>query len=54
MTEEQAAELKALLAETESDVKKFCNGFGCKSVDLLQAKQYTRAKAMINAKKGIV
>jgi len=51
ISEEQAAELKGLLAETKSDVKKFCAGFGCKYVDLLQAKQYTRAKAMINAKK---
>jgi hypothetical protein len=51
VTEDQAAELKSLLAETESDVKKFCTGFKCQSVDLLPAKEYGRAKAMINAKK---
>ena len=51
ITEDQSAELKTLLQETDSDVKKFCQSFGCQSVDLLQAKQFTRAKAMINAKK---
>ena len=51
ISEEQAEELKELLKETKSDVKKFCSSFGCASVDLLQAKQFSRAKAMINAKK---
>lgn len=52
ITEEQAAELKAMLQETDSDVKKFCSKFGCQSVDMLPAKTYARAKAMINAKKS--
>ena len=51
ISEEQSAELKELLAETKSDVKKFCKGFGCASVDLLAVNQYTRARAMIMAKK---
>ena len=51
ISEEQAEELKAGLMETESDVKKFCGTFGCQSVDMLPAKSYARAKAMINAKK---
>lgn len=50
ITEEQAAELKSLLMETESDVKAFCKSFGCQSVDLLPAKAYKRAKAMITVK----
>ena len=48
--EHMAAELKGLLKETESDVKKFCATFGCQSVDMLAAKQYKRAKAMLNTK----
>ena len=51
ISEEQAAGLKELLKETKSDVKAFCKNFGCQSVDMLAAKQYARAKAMINAKK---
>jgi hypothetical protein len=51
VTEAQAKEIKDLLQETDSDVKAFCKSFGCASVDMLPAKSYTRAKAMINAKK---
>lgn len=51
ITEEQASELKGLLQEVDANVKAFCQSFGCGSVDLLPAKSYKRAKAMINAKK---
>jgi len=52
ISESQAEELKLALKEVEADVKAFCKNFGCAAVDLLQAKQYTRAKAMINAKRS--
>ena len=51
ITTEQAAELKKLLQETESDVVKFCKAFGVGSVDSLKSVTYARAKSMIESKK---
>jgi hypothetical protein len=50
VTGNQAAQLKALLEVTESDVQKFCQVFKCTSVDDLPAVQFDRALAMLNKK----
>ena len=50
ISEEQSAKLKALLEQTESDVKKFCQVFKCKTVDELSVAQYDRAISMLEKK----
>ena len=52
VSDEQAEELKQLLMETESDVKRFCETFGCDCVDNLKSNQYKRAMAMLKQKAG--
>lgn len=51
ITVEQSAEIKGLLQETESDVKKFLGVFGIESVDVMPPNQYDRAKNMLLRKK---
>jgi len=52
ITEDQAAELKQLLQETDSDVAAFLKAMGgAPSVDELPAGQYKRAKVALNRKK---
>ena len=50
ITEIQSAKLKQLLEKTESDVKKFCQVFKCKTVDELSVAQYDRAISMLEKK----
>ena len=50
ISEEQSAKLKGLLQATESDVKKFCQVFKCKTVDDMSVAQYDRALAMLEKK----
>ena len=50
INDEQSAKLKALLEKTESDVKKFCQVFKCKTVDDLSVAQYDRALSMLEKK----
>jgi hypothetical protein len=50
VTGNQAAQLKAMLEVTESDVQKFCQVFKCTSVDDMPAVQFERALAMLNKK----
>jgi len=50
ITEIQSAKLKQLLEKTESDVKKFCQVFKCKTVDELSVAQYDRAISMLKKK----
>jgi hypothetical protein len=50
INDEQSAKLKAMLEKTESDVKKFCQVFKCKTVDELSVAQYDRAMAMLEKK----
>lgn len=52
ITDQQAAELKGLLQETNSDVAAFLKAMGgAPSVDELPAGQYNRAKVALNRKK---
>ena len=50
INEEQSAKLKGLLEQTDSDVKKFCQVFKCKTVDELSVAQYDRALSMLEKK----
>ena len=50
ISEEQSAKLKGLLEQTDSDVKKFCQVFKCKTVDELSVAQYDRAISMLEKK----
>lgn len=50
ISEEQSSKLKGLLEKTDSDVKKFCQVFKCKTVDELSVAQYDRALAMLEKK----
>ena len=50
ISEVQSAKLKKLLEQTESDVKKFCQVFKCKTVDELSLAQYDRALSMLEKK----
>lgn len=50
ISEIQSAKLKQLLEKTESDVKKFCQVFKCKTVDELSVAQYDRAISMLEKK----
>ena len=50
ISEEQSAKLKGLLQATDSDVKKFCQVFKCKTVDDMSVAQYDRALAMLEKK----
>jgi len=51
ITIEQAAEIKRLLQETDSDVKRFLGVFGIQTVDTMPAVHYQRAINMLNKKK---
>ena len=52
ITDEQAAELKALIEETNSDTKRFLKAMGgAESVDALPASVYNRALIALNKKK---
>lgn len=48
----EASVVKTLLEETGSDVKKFLQYFGVKSVDEMSQSQYGEACRMLNKKKG--
>ena len=50
ISDNQSAKLKALLESTDSDVKKFCQVFKCKTVDDLSVAQYDRALSMLEKK----
>ena len=50
ISEVQSAKLKKLLEQTDSDVKKFCQVFKCKTVDELSLSQYDRALSMLEKK----
>jgi len=50
ISEEQSSKLKGLLEQTDSDVKKFCQVFKCKTVDELSVAQYDRAISMLEKK----
>ena len=50
ISEDQSVKLKGLLEQTDSDVKKFCQVFKCKTVDELSVAQYDRAIAMLEKK----
>lgn len=50
INEEQSSKLKGLLEQTDSDVKKFCQVFKCKTVDELSVAQYDRAISMLEKK----
>lgn len=50
ISEEQSSKLKGLLEKTDSDVKKFCQVFKCKTVDELSVAQYDRAISMLEKK----
>lgn len=51
VTDEQAAEIKELLQETNSDVKRFLGVFGIENVDVMPSVHYQRAINMLNKKK---
>jgi hypothetical protein len=46
----QAAQLKALLEITESDVEKFCKVFKCSTVDQMKAVQFDQALSALKRK----
>ena len=50
ISDEQSSKLKGLLEQTESDVKKFCQVFKCKTVDDLSVAQYDRALSILEKK----
>lgn len=51
ISEEQSAIIKQLIAETESDVAKFCKAFKCQTVDALLDVYFDRAIAALESKK---
>lgn len=51
ITDDQAAELKKALQETESDVAKFCKAFGISCVDDMHHSNYAKAMELINKKR---
>lgn len=51
LSEEQAAKLKDLLRETDSNVKAFLDLFGAASVDDLPRKEFRKAQALLLAKR---
>lgn len=50
ISDDQSAKLKGLLEQTDSDVRKFCQVFKCKTVDELSVAQYDRAISMLEKK----
>jgi hypothetical protein len=50
-TEEQAATVRALIEETETDIQKFCEMMKVASVPQLASSQYGRVVASLEAKK---
>jgi len=50
ISDDQSAKLKGLLEQTDSDVRKFCQVFKCKTVDELSVAQYDRALSMLEKK----
>jgi hypothetical protein len=50
ISDDQSANLKGLLEQTDSDVRKFCQVFKCKTVDELSVAQYDRAFSMLEKK----
>lgn len=51
ITEEQAATIRALCAETETDIPKFCELMNVEAIPELPASQYQRVIASLEAKK---
>lgn len=51
ISEEQSAVIKQLIAETESDLAKFCKAFKCQTVDALLDVHFDRAIAALESKK---
>lgn len=51
ISEEQSAIIKQLIAETESDLAKFCKAFKCQTVDALLDVHFDRAIAALESKK---
>lgn len=52
VTEDQAHNIAALIAEVKADLRQFCGFFRIDGVDLLPASQYSKAVAMLEAKRG--
>lgn len=52
ITDEQAANIKARLAATKSDVKAFCYALKIENVDAMPANAYAMAEAMITKKEA--
>jgi hypothetical protein len=52
ITDDEADTLKKLIVATKSDITKFCALFKIESVADLAAKDYDRAVALLNKKKG--
>lgn len=52
ITEEQAAEIRDLIAETQGDTARFCRYFKIEAIPDLPADAYDRALAMLHAKRG--
>lgn len=50
ISSDQSSKLKGLLEKTDSDVRKFCQVFKCKTVDELSVAQYDRALSMLEKK----
>lgn len=50
VTKAQAKIISDLIKKTESDLKRFCNVFGCKSVDLLDVSKFENAKEILERK----
>lgn len=51
ITDDQRAELQALIDDTGSDIRRFCAAFGISAVADLPSASYQRAIQMLNAKK---
>ena len=50
VTKAQAKIISDLIQKTESDLERFCNVFGCESIDLLDANKFENAKEILERK----
>jgi hypothetical protein len=50
VTKAQAKIISDLIQKTESDIERFCNVFGCESIDLLDASKFENAKEILERK----
>jgi hypothetical protein len=50
VTKAQAKIISDLIQKTESDLERFCNVFGCESIDLLDASKFENAKEILERK----